>query len=213
MSVTTTKTIRRCRIIRGLGPVLRPAEVGRPVPDLAPGRPFVRAPERVVLRCGPGRAPLCGAGGRGACGLGVCGLGVWAPSARRGGTCRSVGVRRSAPSAGPPPARGAARGAALGESLSLPGGDLLEPHGQLERRGAVLGVLRETGPHQWRQGVVHVVQMRLLVHHPVEHHLGTAVPERRVGRRGVRECGAQREDVGRRGDRGAAHLLGREEAR
>lgn len=110
---------------------------------------------------------------------------------------------------GPLPLR---RRPSLRQPLRLARRDLLEPHRQLERARPLLGVLRQTGPHQRRQRVRNPVQLRLLVHHPVEHDLRTAVPEGRVGRRGVGQRRAEREDVGRRGHRRATYLLGRQEA-
>ncbi len=99
----------------------------------------------------------------------------------------------------------------VGHALGLPGGDLLEPQGQLQRAGTLLGVLGQTGPHQRGERVRDALQLGLLVHHPVEHHLGTAVPEGRVAHRGVRQRGAEREHVRRRSDRRPAHLLRSEE--
>ncbi len=98
------------------------------------------------------------------------------------------------------------------QPLRLPRRDLLQPHGELQRAGPLLRVLRQAGAHQRGERVVHVVELRLLVHHAVEHHLGTAVPERRIGHGRVREGGPEGEDVRRRRHRRTPHLLGCEEA-
>lgn len=146
------------------------------------------------------------------------------PAAHR---CRASGSALSAPlgtlligvGVGEPPRRPVRLRGTLGrrahvrEPLRLPGRDLLQPQRQLKGARPVLRILRQTGPHQRGQRVRHTVQLRLLVDDAVQHHLGTAVPEGRVTHRRVRERGAQREHVRGRGDGGAAHLLGGEEAR
>jgi hypothetical protein len=101
----------------------------------------------------------------------------------------------------------------ISQPLSLTSGDLLEPQGQLKRAGPLLGILREARADERRERVRHPVQMCLLVHHAVQHHLRTTVPEGRVGGGGIRERGPEREHIGGRSDGGPPHLLGREEPR
>lgn len=214
ISVTTTNTISRCRISFGSG-----REGRRPVPVvLGAGRPPVR-PEVGREDGPPGCCGLREDEGRECGPLGVppWARGVVLPPVRRS-------VRRPGYSSAAPPIRSAsgsrpvgrstrARWAAgaVGEPLCLAGRDLLEPHRQLERAGPLLGILGEAGPYQGCQRVRHALEVRLLVDHAVQHDLGTAVPEGRVGGGRVRQRGAEGEDVGGRGDGGAAHLLGREE--
>ena len=185
-------------------------------PGPAPGAP---AGFRVVL---PRRRRRAGPGGRvpGGRGTGGCGRGGSARRAPLGAlACVLLGPLTGRP----------VRGAALHARPTGPGRpvlqrvarrtvrlarrDLLEPQRQRQGARAVRRVLGQTRGEQRRQRVRHPGQLRLLVHHAVEHDLRTSLPEGGVGGAGVGEGGAQREDVRGRGHRGAAHLLGREESR
>ncbi len=81
------------------------------------------------------------------------------------------------------------------------------------RGGRPVGrLLGQTGPDHRKQRAGHLAEVGLLVHHPVEHHLGGPRAERGVAGRRVGEGGAQREHVGGAGDGDAADLLGGQEA-
>ena len=98
----------------------------------------------------------------------------------------------------------------IGQPLSLTRGDLLEPQRQLKRAGPLLGILGEASADKRRERIRHPVQLSLLMHHAVQHHLGTTVPEGRVGGRGVGKRGPEREHIGSRRNGSPPHLLRRE---
>ncbi len=83
----------------------------------------------------------------------------------------------------------------------------------LRRGRPVGGVLGQAGADQWSQRCRNARQVRFLVHHPIQHHLGAARAEGRVTGGRVGEGAAEREHVRRAGHPDAAHLLGREEPR
>ena len=231
-SVTTTNTNSRCRSSRGLagpppgprGP-RPPAARCRCAPGPAAGAGRVAAGgAAAAARAGPPgarrgarrrRAGAAAARGRGAAGRGP---------ARR----RALGARGAvrAASARPLPVRSASRPVGRSGSAAALARAAVPSASPCASRAAISlsrsdswsvlgrssGSFARQARTQRRQRVRHPVQLRLLVHHAVQHHLGTAVPEGRVGRRRVRQRGAEREDVRGRGDRRAAHLLGREEA-
>jgi hypothetical protein len=83
---------------------------------------------------------------------------------------------------------------------------------QLGGGGPAGGVALERALDQRQQLRRHPLEVRVVVHDPVEHGFGSAGAERRPSRRGQHHRGAPGVDVGRRGDRPPRDLLRREVA-
>ena len=167
---------------------------GRPVPLRGPGRFPVRVvfraaadrPRRRTARTAPpprdaGRCRARDAGPEDAAVPGTA-TRVAPASGRAGGPLVRVAARRAGPSAGPPrphaaraavrPPKPCASRAAISLSRNDSWSVLGRSSGSFARHARTSGASASGTP----------VQLRLLVHHPVQHDLGTAVPEGRVGR-------------------------------